>query len=58
MDYLIELSGERQELGLGMPQKDVERYCKDERFIAFEFESKTLRWWPRPEARGGSAANP
>jgi hypothetical protein len=53
MDYLIELSGERQELGLGMRQKDVERYCKDERFIAFQFESKTLRWWQRPA--GGSA---
>ncbi len=50
MDYLIELSGERQELGLGMRHKDVERYCKDERVIAFQFESKTLRWWPGPAA--------
>jgi hypothetical protein len=45
MDYLIELSSKRKELGLGMREKDLETYSKDERFILFQFEAKTARWW-------------
>jgi Holliday junction resolvase len=48
LDYLVELSGKRQELGIGMRLKDIERYYADEQIIVFQFESKTLRWWNKP----------
>ena len=54
MAHLVELSGNRKELGLAMRAKDIERYCSDERFIAFQFESKTLRWW-QPTANFSSS---
>lgn len=47
MKYLLELSGSRQELGLGMRKKDLERYYDDREIMAFEFESKTSRWWSK-----------
>jgi len=47
MDYLLKLSGRRQELGLGMRQKDLERYYDDHQIMVFEFESKTPRWWTK-----------
>jgi Holliday junction resolvase-like predicted endonuclease len=47
MDYLLKLSGSRQELGLGMRQKDLESYYEDSQIMVFEFESRTIRWWTK-----------
>jgi len=51
-DHLVELSGDREELGLRMRQRDFERYHADERICAFQFESETRRWWNSLESDG------
>ncbi len=46
LPYLVTRSGKTKGLYWGMRPKDLKHYLIDQEVIAFEFESKTVRWWP------------
>ena len=45
--YLIEQSGDKKHLYWGMSNRHMAQYKADQRVIMFEFQSRTIRWWPK-----------